>query len=118
MKFYFLGTRASNNALADILIEANATGRFWIGASDLEEVGHFKWFYSGKTIPQIHWDNKGKPKDEEEAIKLDMVCTYKVILYISSAGRSFLMKYMPGPCGECFAFTPHANFPAHNLNFH
>ena len=71
----FLGTRASNNALADILIEANTTGRFWIGASDLEEVGHFKWFYSGKTIPQIHWDNKGKPKDEEEAIKLDMVCT-------------------------------------------
>lgn len=68
------GTRASNNALADILIEANTTGRFWIGASDLEEVGHFKWFYSGKTIPQIHWDNKGKPKDEEEAIKLDMRC--------------------------------------------
>ena len=74
LKFYSLGTRASNNALADILIEANTTGRFWIGASDLEEVGHFKWFYSGKTIPQIHWDNKGKPKDEDEAIKLDMVC--------------------------------------------
>lgn len=68
------GTRASNNALADILYEANATGRYWIGASDLEEVGHFKWFYSGKTIPRIHWDDKGKPTNEEEAVKLDQRC--------------------------------------------
>ena len=70
---YVLGTRASNNALADVLYEANATGRYWIGASDLEEVGHFKWFYSGKTIPRVHWDDKGKPTNEEEAVNLDQV---------------------------------------------
>ena len=66
--------------LADILYEANATGRYWIGASDLEEVGHFKWFYSGKTIPRIHWDDKGKPDNKEEALKLDQVrMIYKLV---------------------------------------
>ena len=56
-----------------VLKEANATGRFWIGASDLENVGHFKWFYSGQTIPEVHWMRNGKPDDSEEAKKLDQV---------------------------------------------
>ncbi len=56
-----------------MLKEANATGRYWIGASDLEEFGHFKWFYSGRTIPQVYWDDAGKPQDDEKAKQLDQV---------------------------------------------
>jgi secreted trypsin-like serine protease len=68
------GTLASRNALVNMLKEANATGRYWIGASDLEEFGHFKWFYSGRTIPQVYWDDAGKPQDDEKAKQLDQRC--------------------------------------------
>ena len=68
-----LGTQASQTALNSILTKANATGRFWIGASDLEEIGHFKWFYTGKTIHEAHWDLNSKPQNDEEAKKLDQV---------------------------------------------
>ena len=64
-----------------VLKEANATGRFWIGASDLENVGHFKWFYSGQTIPEVHWMRNGKPDDSEEAKKLDQVRKNVFLLY-------------------------------------
>ena len=56
-----------------VLKEANATGRFWIGASDLEKVGHFKWFYNGNTISAAQWAQQGKPTDSEEALELDQV---------------------------------------------
>ena len=73
MYLTFSGSQESRRALIRILDSANSTGRFWIGASDLEEFGHFKWFYSGKSIAEIYWDNKGKPKNEEEAKALDQV---------------------------------------------
>lgn len=67
------GTSESRNALINVLKEANATGRYWIGASDLEEFGHFKWFYSGNSISSFFWDDKGKPSNQEEAKELDQV---------------------------------------------
>ena len=69
----FPGTQASRRALSKVLQDANATGKYWIGASDLEELGKFRWFYSGKSIPTRFWSDNGKPKDEEEARSLDMV---------------------------------------------
>jgi len=68
------GTQASRRALSKVLQDANATGKYWIGASDLEELGKFRWFYSGKSIPTRFWSDNGKPKDEEEARSLDMRC--------------------------------------------
>ena len=70
---YFLGSQASLNSLLSKLKEYNATGRFWIGASDLEDFGIFKWFYSGKVIASTNWDDKGKPKNETVAKSLDQV---------------------------------------------
>jgi len=61
--------------LLSIIKENNDSGPFWIGASDLNsEVGHFKWFYSGKTISETNWALKGRPTNIEESRELDQRC--------------------------------------------
>lgn len=78
------GTKESLEVLMSVLKEANATGRFWIGASDLEKVGHFKWFYNGNTISAAQWAQQGKPTDSEEALELDQRC---VQLSVETGGK-------------------------------
>ena len=73
LEFCILGSQASLNSLLSILKDANATGRFWIGASDLEEFGVFQWFYSGKVINPSNWDQK-QSKNETVAKALDQRC--------------------------------------------
>ena len=72
-----------------VLKEANATGRFWIGASDLEKVGHFKWFYNGNTISAAQWAQQGKPTDSEEALELDQVSIPSVVEVSNNRTRLF-----------------------------
>ena len=49
--------------MLSVLRAANKTGRFWVGASDFEERGKFKWYYSGKQVSESNWlENGGRPK--------------------------------------------------------
>lgn len=57
-----------------MLKASNATGRFWIGASDLEEFGIFKWFYSGQVINPINWGPQKQSPNETVAKALDQRC--------------------------------------------
>ena len=72
---YLIDSIESLEILLSIIKENNDSGPFWIGASDLNsEVGHFKWFYSGKTISETNWALKGRPTNIEESRELDQVC--------------------------------------------
>ena len=61
--FYFPEGNSPDESLLSILRSANKTGRFWVGASDFEERGKFKWYYSGKPVSESNWfENGGRPK--------------------------------------------------------
>ena len=45
--------------------------------------------------------------------KIHLRCKGKTLLGVVNK----LQKFLDNP-QQCFAFTPQANFPAHNLNFH
>lgn len=52
-----------DESFLSLLRSANKTGRFWVGASDFEERGKFKWYYSGKSVSESNWfENGGRPK--------------------------------------------------------
>lgn len=89
------GSSESRTALIDVLKEANATGKYWIGASDLEEFGHFKWFYSGNSISSFYWDDKGKPSNEQEAKELDQVIEHTKLLMIFYYPSHHLLEPLP-----------------------
>lgn len=36
--------------LAKVLQQTNITGKYWVGASDLEDQGHFRWFHNGTRL--------------------------------------------------------------------
>ena len=46
---------------------------FWVGASDLEEEGTFRWFYSGAELTRDLWSagEPGRGEAEENCVQLD-----------------------------------------------
>ena len=49
--YHFLTDHSSpDESVLNLLRANNASGRFWIGASDFEDRGKFKWYYSGKQV--------------------------------------------------------------------
>ena len=85
-----------DESLLSILRAANKTGRFWVGASDFEERGKFKWYYSGKPVSESNWfENGGRPKptatkDDDES------CLQVIFFFFNSdleiCGNSFERK--------------------------
>lgn len=55
----------SREKLAKALKLTNSTGRYWVGASDFEEVGKFRWFHATKQIPDFNWEMAGEDPEEE-----------------------------------------------------
>ena len=52
--------------LADVLKTSNATGRYWVGASDFEEVGKFRWFHAGQEFHDFNWQMTEEPEESQE----------------------------------------------------
>ena len=46
---------------------------FWVGASDLEDEGTFRWFYSGAELTRDLWSQgePGRGAAEENCVQLD-----------------------------------------------
>ena len=57
-----IDTDSSRRKLVTALKLANSTGRYWVGASDLEEIGKFRWFHADKELKESNWHSGGKPE--------------------------------------------------------
>ena len=46
---------------------------FWVGASDLESEGTFRWFYDGEELTRDLWSpgEPGRSDTEENCVQLD-----------------------------------------------
>ena len=80
-----------DESLLSILRAANKTGRFWVGASDFEERGKFKWYYSGKPVSESNWfENGGRPKptatkdDDESCLQVIFIFSSHKFFYAQS----------------------------------
>lgn len=48
--------------LVSVLRESNSTGRYWVGASDFEEEGVFRWFHAAENVDAANWLDGGMPE--------------------------------------------------------
>ena len=51
------------------LMNKHSNQSFWVGASDLDEEGTFRWFYSGDQVKDDLWS--AKPKKENRCLRFN-----------------------------------------------
>ena len=52
--------------LVRVLRGANATGRYWVGASDFEEGGKFRWFHNGTELDTSNLEGMPDQDDKDQ----------------------------------------------------
>ncbi len=52
--------------LVRVLKKANSTGRYWMGASDFEEGGKFRWFHNGTELDTANLDGMPDQDDKDQ----------------------------------------------------
>eukprot|EP00095_Tigriopus_kingsejongensis_P011670 maker-scaffold59_size442576-snap-gene-2.11 protein:Tk11670 transcript:maker-scaffold59_size442576-snap-gene-2.11-mRNA-1 annotation:"hypothetical protein KGM_20486" len=61
-----IATEEDRNRLVSVLKRSNSTGRYWVGASDFEEVGKFRWYHNGSELTTNNWLEGGMPEDDKD----------------------------------------------------
>lgn len=54
------------DSLVEVLKKSNSSGRYWVGASDFEEEGEFRWFHNGSDVSSRNWIQGEIPDKEKD----------------------------------------------------
>jgi len=116
-----LTNRSKTVELQEYLMSRIGNQSFWVGSSDLDSQGTFRWFYSGAEFSKDMWDEKtagGKNGKKEHCVRMnaDLV---KFSDYSCDEPVHYICEYMPEiylPAGENSLSSSHAEGRARNFD--
>ncbi|XP_023334631.1 uncharacterized protein LOC111706097, partial [Eurytemora carolleeae] len=97
-----LVNKQKTDELQAYLISRHGGQDFWVGASDLDAEGTFRWFYSGAEFSKELWADQQTKNSSHHCVKLneDQV---KFSAFSCDAPQHYVCEYMPDiylPAGE------------------